>query len=145
MTKIITGPKDVLITWLRHRTGYRPASDMRCLGIVRDGVIGAVIGYDNFNGSAIEMHVASDGSRQWMTKSLLRAAFHYPFNVCDAKVILGMVPSRNFEAVKMSLKLGFLNVASIKDGHPDGNLYLMAMWRENCRYLRGPDTPKLPD
>ena len=136
MTKIITGPKDFLVTWLCRRIGYRPAPDMRCLGIVRDGVLGAVIGYDNYNGSAIEMHVASDGSRQWMTKSLLRAAFHYPFHVCNAKVILGRVPSRNFEAIAMNLKLGFSNVACIKDGHPDGDLYLMAMWRENCRYLR---------
>lgn len=138
MAKLLTyaAVQDILRTWLCRRIGYRGHEDMRCIGIARDGRINAVVGFDNFNGSAVEMHVASDGTRRWMNKALLRAAFDYAFRVCSAKVAIGRVPSGNTEAVSMNLKLGFKNVARIEHGHPDGALYIMTMRREDCRYLK---------
>lgn len=131
---IISGPLDSLTTWLCQRIGLVPTPDIRCIGrTARNGHLMAVIGFDGWNGASVEMHVAGEGN--WISRDLLFAAFDYPFNVGKVKMVLGRVPSGNFSAVRLNLHLGFRIEHTIRDAHPDGALHIMAMRREDCRWL----------
>lgn len=119
--------------WLCDRIGLVPTENIQCLGSISGGIIRGVVGYDNYNGASIMMHVA--GEPGWLTRDLIRAAFDYPFNVCGVNMIIGMVPSGNLEAIRFNNHLGFKQVLELKGAHPDGSLLLMTMERWECRYL----------
>lgn len=79
------------------------------------------------------MHAA--GSFGWLTRDVLEAAFHYPFEVCGVNIVLGFIPSGNIDAIRFNTHLGFDTLLSIDKGHPDGSLIIMGMRREKCRFL----------
>jgi RimJ/RimL family protein N-acetyltransferase len=135
---ITTQNQDVLARWLCERVGYMPTPHIRCIGNVNsDGKILGVVGFDGWNGASCQMHVAGEGN--WVTRQLLFAGFDYPFNVAGCRVVLGLVPSGNDKALRFDKHVGFREVARIKDAHPDGELIVLEMRRENCRYLRKQD------
>jgi RimJ/RimL family protein N-acetyltransferase len=117
------------------RTGIATTEHFVCIGREKDGELVAVVGYDNYTGTSIEMHVASKGD-YWMTKSFLRAAFDYPFNVCNCKVVIGVVSSESKEALRLGHHLGFKTQTVIEDAHPDGALHILVMRRKDCRWLQ---------
>ena len=80
------------------------------------------------------MHVGSI-QNNWASKDLLWAVFDYPFNILKVNVILAAVASTNIEALKLDRHLGFIDKAYIEDAHIDGDLVILAMRRENCRWL----------
>ena len=120
--------------WLCDKIGLVPTPDLQCIASVIQDKIKGVVGFDQYNGSSIVMHVA--GEPGWITKDVLWAAFDYPFNVCKVSVILGFVPSGNADAIRFNQHLGFLVQTVIEGGHPDGSLIIMSMYREQCRFLK---------
>jgi RimJ/RimL family protein N-acetyltransferase len=130
---IHTANQDILASWLCKRIGYIPSQSIKCIGQVIDGQIAGVIGYDGFNGASVMMHVAGDPG--WVTKSMLFAAFDYPFRKLGCKIVIGLVPSGNEAAFRFNQRLGFKLIDEIKDAHPDGSLLLMTMRPEDCRWL----------
>ena len=71
----------------------------------------------------------------WISKDLLWAVFDYPFNKLGVSVILATVSSNNEDSLKFNRHLGFVDKAYIEDAHDDGDLVILAMRRENCRFL----------
>lgn len=133
-----TQHQEILARWLCERIGYMPTPHMRCIGnVTSEGKILGVVGFDGWNGSSCQMHAAGEGN--WVSRDLIRATFDYAFNVAGLKVLLGLVPSGNDKALRFDKHVGFSEVARIKDGHPDGDLVILELRRENCRYLRKQD------
>ena len=130
---IVTSNQDVLATWLCKKIGYTPTPHIKCIGQIDETRIVGCVGFDNYNGASCMMHVAGEGN--WCTRSLLWAAFDYPFNVMRCKVVFGLVPSGNQVAIHFNKRLGFKVLDIIHDAHPDGALVLMAMRSDECRYL----------
>ena len=130
---IVTAHQDVLASWLCHRIGYMPSQNIRCIGNVRDGQIVGVIGYDGYNGASVQMHVA--GTPGWVNRSILFAAFDYPFKRLHCEMVIGLVPSGNKEAIRFNERLGFQLENELHGAHPDGSLLLMTMRRNDCRWI----------
>ena len=108
---------------------------LMCIGRENSkGDLIGVVGYDGFNGGSIQMHTAGEGN--WVSRDLLFAAFHYPFVACKAKMVIGLVPSGNIQAIKFNTKLGFRTEYELQEAHPDGSLLVMTMLHSNCRFLR---------
>ena len=99
-----------------------------------DGEVKAVVAFDNILDKSCEMHTAAIVPN-WISKNLLWACFDYPFNILKVKVILATVAATNTEALKLDRHLGFVDKAYIEDAHIDGDLVILAMRRENCRWL----------
>lgn len=132
---IQTQHQDVLARWLCEKIGYMPTPHIRCIGnVTKEGKILGVVGFDSWNGASCQMHVAGEGN--WVTRELIRATFDYVFNVAGLNVVLGLVPSTNAKALRFDRHVGFAEVARIKGGVPDGDLVILELRRENCRYLR---------
>jgi hypothetical protein len=132
---ITTNNPDILASWLCKRIGLTPTLDLRCIGRLNAaGNIMGVVGYDGYNGASVQMHVAGEG--HWMSRDLLWAAFDYPFNVMECKVVLGLIPSGNKEALELNKHLGFQIDTVLPYAHPDGALVVMVMYRGDCRWLK---------
>lgn len=132
---IQTAHQEILARWLCERIGYMPTPHIRCIGnVTKEGKILGVVGFDGWNGASCQMHVAGEGN--WVSRELIRVTFDYAFNVAGMKVLLGLVPSDNERALKFDKHVGFVEVTRLKDAHPDGDLVVLELRRENCRFLR---------
>lgn len=130
---IITEGQLIMSKWLEAKIGYVGTPHLRCIGNYLNDKLMGVVGYDHFNGCSIMMHSAGEGN--WLTKEMLRAVFHYPFEVCKVRMLIGLVPSGNDQALRFNSHIGF-KIDTVLDGaHPDGALVLMTMTRGECRYL----------
>lgn len=132
---IQTAHQEILARWLCEKIGYMPTPYIRCIGnVTKEGKILGVVGFDSWNGASCQMHIAGEGN--WLTRELLHATFDYVFNVADLNVVLGFVPSTNTKALRFDKHVGFVEVSRIKDGTPEGDMVILELRRENCRYLR---------
>lgn len=112
---------------------FNPEADV-CIANVKDGrVLGGVV-YQGFTEASIQAHVASF-DRNWLTRDLLWAMFHYPFEQLGVKKIFGQVGAHNTKALEFDLNLGFKEEARIKDVYPEGDMILLAMYKADCRFL----------
>jgi RimJ/RimL family protein N-acetyltransferase len=102
--------------------------------IERGELLGGVL-FTDYTGSSINLHVAGL-KPNWINNDMLWATFHYAFVQLGCKVIIGRVSSGNSRALEFDKKLGFSEVARIDDVFPDGSLILLAMRREECRWLK---------
>ncbi len=123
--------------WVAERTGgsYYPGSG-QAIGLERDGKLIAGVLYDNCNGKSVQMHVASDGSRRWMTKEYLHICFDYPFRQLGVRKIIGLVDSENSDALRFDLALGFVVEHVVKDAGRYGDQVILSMTPEQCRWNR---------
>ena len=134
MRRVITDNQAYLKAWITGVLGMKFSDYATFIGQEIDGEIKAVVAYDNIMDKSCMMHTAAIVPN-WISKDLLWAAFDYPFNKLKVKVILASVASTNEEALKLDRHLGFVDKAYIEDAHIDGDLVILAMRRENCRWL----------
>ena len=70
-----------------------------------------------------------------ITPAYLGAIFNYPFNVCKVGKIIVPVSSANITSIKFVEKMGFQEEARIKDAMQDGDMVILTMPKERCKYL----------
>jgi len=107
--------------------------DAHYLGQVLNNEVRAVVVYCGFYGKSCMIHVGSEG-KHWATKDFLKKVFDYPFNTLKLKVIIGTVAGNNEKALKLDRHLGFKDVATIPDAHEDGDLVILEMRPEYCKW-----------
>jgi hypothetical protein len=81
------------------------------------------------------MHIASEGNG-WMTKNFLWAAFDFPFNKLGVRVILATIAGNNNKSLRLSRHLGFQEIATIADAHDEGDLVILEMRPQHCKWLQ---------
>ena len=134
MRQVVTANQDHMRAWLGNKLGEKLPENTTCIGQEKDGNLVAVVGYCGFMAKSCVIHVAAI-DENWASKDLLWAAFDYPFNKLGVSVILATVSSNNKEALKLDRHLGFVDKAYIEYAHQDGDLVILAMRREQCRFL----------
>ena len=127
---IIFGPH--LNVWAANILGEQ--FDGPAIGNELNGRLRAVVLYCGFSGKSCVMHIASEG-QHWMTKGFLKAAFEFPFKNMGLKVILATVSATNEKSLRLSRHLGFQEVATIADAHNDGDLVILKMRSEDCKWI----------
>lgn len=115
-------------------TTFNPSVDICVANAGPDGLWGGVI-FTGYTGASVALHSASFDSR-WSSIDMLWVTFHYPFAQLGCQTIFAQVPASNSRALEFDRKLGFKEVARIADVFPDGDLIVLAMKREDCRWLR---------
>ena len=134
MRRVVTDNQEHLRGWITGVLGMQFSPYATFIGQEIDGEVKAVVAFDNILDKSCQMHTAAIVPN-WISKDLLWACFDYPFNILKVKVILASVASTNEEALKLDRHLGFVDKAYIEDAHIDGDLVILAMRRENCRWL----------
>jgi len=114
---------------------FNPYADKVISRTNEDGdLLGGVI-YEGFISNCIFMHQGSF-EKNWMTKDLLWTLFHYPFVQLGVGKVCGTIPSSNSELLAFNERLGFKVECRIKDAYKDGDLLIMSMRKEDCRWLK---------
>lgn len=135
--RIVRG--DQVVRWAIGQLGYHPdAFGLHAigLGIERDGRLCAGVVYCMNNGRNLHAHIASDGSRRWMTRDFRREMFAVPFAEIGVARITATTPSGNNQAIAFLLGLGFELEARLSGAAADGSdLLVFAMFRERCPWL----------
>jgi RimJ/RimL family protein N-acetyltransferase len=118
-------------------THYPLGRTQHMKGIVqrRNGETIAAVVYDDCNGANIFMHVASDGSRHWLTRHFLHEAFKYPFITQGCSRITLWIDGRNTDSRRFAVNLGFRPEAVLEKAGRDGHdVMIYRMFRQECRY-----------
>jgi RimJ/RimL family protein N-acetyltransferase len=135
--EVVGEQRPVFIDWAQRALGgIRLARDAKTIAAVRDGEILAVVCYDTFTAFDCHMHIASNGSRRWISRALLREAFAYPFIQCGLRRVTGLVAASNQDAMRFDLHLGFRIEGLCREGAPDGDLFILGMLRRECRFIQ---------
>lgn len=127
-----------------HRHGHwvkkiiKPLFTEDTRGIVaerKDGSPAGAVILDSWTENSVQGHLGAETPIVWKA-GLHKEAFKYVFEIADRKVFLGLTPADKKAAIKFNLKVGFIEIARIKDGFSDGIDYILfEMRKENCRYL----------
>lgn len=135
MKRIVCDEPARVCQFVSERMGVSSWSAATSIGLEEDGALIAGVVFDYYNGASICMHVAAIG-RRWMTRDYLWYCFHYPFNELKVKRITGLVPESNLDARRFDENLGFKLETRLTDAHPDGDVLVYKMTREDCRFLQ---------
>lgn len=121
--------------WVADRADV--AWDPRSKGLIalRDnGDIDAGVLCDNWTRTSCTTHIAVENPM------VVRAGFfqevgRWLFEVCGMKVLVGITPSNNLEAIRFNRKLGWQEVARVPEGYDHGvDMVIQTMTPEQCRY-----------
>jgi RimJ/RimL family protein N-acetyltransferase len=110
--------------------------DYAALGICNPSgeLIGGVV-YDHFTGYDIAMHVAAVRGSMWMRPHIISQIFGFPFNQLKCRRVTGYVSARNSHTIKFDLGLGFQVEGRLRDATPEGDMIILGMTRNECRWL----------
>lgn len=140
MKRIVWDQPERVMRFVAARTGEDAYRDYTAVGLEHDGELVAGVVFTLYTGvnGAVMMHVASDGSRHWMTRSYLSACFRYPFVQLQCRRVTGLVRADNLAAQHFDEHLGFKHEGLLREGCNDGtDLILYGMLRSECRFLEG--------
>lgn len=132
--------REVGVPWALAKIGLRfPWVDPVAIMLFDGDILRACAVYTDYDLGNVSMHIASDGTRKWMTREFLRACFHYPFKELKVRRVTGLVAASNPRALRFDTHLGFRLEGRIRQGAQDGSdLLVLGMLRGECRYLKEP-------
>lgn len=134
--RLIYGENERLLPWAAVRIGISAFhNDAQTIGLERDGEIVAAVVYDGFSAADCNMHIASDGTGRWLNKTLLLAAFGYPFTQLNLRRVTGLVPAKNKQAIAFDKHLGFRIEGYCHHALPDDDIVVMGMLRGDCKFI----------
>lgn len=121
--------------WVAQRIdGRYYAGSGQGIGIEKDGQIVCGVIFEGHNGRSIQIHVALEpGAR--MTREWFKVLFSYAFNQLGVQKIIGVVDSTNQAALRFDKHIGFVEEAVIKDAGKHGDMHILTMTRQHCRFL----------
>lgn len=135
-TRIVAGEDSRILPWAAEIIGIHGfRSDAKAIGIERDGKLAGAVIFDTFSDTDCCMHVASDGSRNWLTRAFLREVFWYPFVRLGYKRVNVPVAESNKKARVFVMNLGFRPEGYHPYGAKDCALIMHGMLRANCRWI----------
>lgn len=124
-----TGYAPVVWEWMNKRNALPWSTSLRTVGLMRDdGSIAGAIGFDSWAPSSCWMHIALD-NKHCFSKSLLRAAFDYPFVKCGVDAVYGLTSKTLTEAIRFNEKIGFSRLAETVD------CVIFEMKAKDCRWI----------
>ena len=81
------------------------------------------------------MHIASDGSRNWLSRDFLAAMFAYPFVQLRLHRVTGLIAASNADSLRFARHIGFRDEGVMREGAPDGDMMVLGMLRRECRWI----------
>jgi len=112
---------------------WTPENSQAIGWISSDDKINAGAVYQDFNGRSVWAHIAIDGA---IAPLFISAIFDYPFRQLKAEQILCSIMDTNKKSLHLARHMGFKPVSFIPDVYPGSSIFVVALKRDDCRYLR---------
>lgn len=113
---------------------FNPRCDQVISRTVDNELVGGVV-YSGYTGHSVAMHFAGF-EPHWIIRDMIWVCFNYPFTQMGVKKIFAPVPSSNTLAYEMDLRWGFSRPTVLKDVFDDGDLIVLEMLKEECKWLK---------
>lgn len=138
MKRIVWDQPERVMQFVAARTGEDCYRDYSAIGLERDGEIIAGVVYCAHSGPNVITHIASDGTRAWLTPAYLGAIFRYPFMQLRCARITAIVRADNADSIRFVVHLGFREEGRMRQAEADGtDLIIFGMLRSECRFIEG--------
>ncbi|EHK57743.1 hypothetical protein [Allomesorhizobium alhagi] len=136
-SEYVYGEDDRLIAWAESRVANsRFRDDARAIGHERAGELRGVVVFDTFTTTTCLVHLASDGSKRWMTREFITRVFAYPFIQCKFPRITCGIPETNAESLRLTRHMGWVEEGRLREDSEDGSdTIIFGMLRRECRWL----------
>lgn len=134
--RLVTDEHPRVAAWVAAQVGCSAHAwaGYACLGLEVDGQLVAGVVLETYTGRSANIHVAGVG-KYWLSRNLLYSIFHFCFNTLKLKRLIGLVAASNAAALAFDQHIGFKYEAILPDGAQDGDLIILSMRPEDCRYL----------
>ena len=136
MDKIeLSTDKHLIGPWVFRRVQKTWAPEGReVVGLVKgEEVLGGMV-FEDYTGACMSVHMAL-AHEHVPVRKLLIACAQYAYNDMGVHKLLGLVRASNLPALKFDLRIGFKAEAIIKDVYPDGDLVVLSMTRDDCKFV----------
>lgn len=131
----ITSDPDAAYTFINAQVPVWRTEDWKGIVLTRDDKVIAAVGYDQYNGSNIFVHLASDGSKRWLNRHFLHEGFKYPFVTLGCQRITAWVEACNYDSHRFCRNIGWTVEAVLEKAGRDGrDVLIYRMFRQECRY-----------
>lgn len=131
--------------FMLNHAHVQPSADARYIGWVEANSMKICVAFTGFMGKVCQMHVAMAPDFKFSPRKMLKQCFRYAFDTAKCEMVLGVVNSKNAEAMRYDLHLGFKVLYALPGMHDDGgDIVLLGMRKEECRWLNMQETPE-PD
>ena len=117
--------------WVCKKLNASYSEGSEGIGLESGGKLVAGVCYDNWTGRSIMAHLVVEGR---MTPYYLHAIFHYPFTHLGLDKVYCPIVESNKESINLCSKMGFERETTLIDAHPDGDIHLYSLKRDNCRF-----------
>ena len=120
--------------WVATQAGGKYYGGGVGFGIEKEGRIVCGVFFENFTGRSVQIHVGLEPGQR-MTREWLRALFGYAFNQIKVQKIVGVIDSENSASLRFTRHIGFKDEGVIRDAGPKGDLCILTMTRQQCRFV----------
>ncbi len=149
--RLIYGLDDAAAAWVASRIAHvANADELRpyvAVGMANDDgqPVGGIVWHGWRPGyRGIELTAAATDPR-WLTRSIVREVFAYPFLTLDCVRVTTFTPASNRRALKLNAKLGFQHEGVVRLGYGDEDAVIMGLLCEEWLVGRwGPGPNALP-
>lgn len=134
---IVTDRQSELGEWICRRLDRKYVDgEAQYIGLEIKEKIVAVSMWAGLNGASVYSHIAIEGTLNREFFEFLWFSFYYAFEQLKVQKIIGVVESSNHKALKLDKHLGYELEAVIKDASPDGDLHILTITKNKCKYLK---------
>lgn len=138
---VVLGYDDIVGNWVHNRLSscWIPGRG-NAIGLQDEsGKLVAGWTYSDWNGPNVVVDVVAEGAG-WCKSEFLYIAFDYPFTQLGCKRITSPVAASNTHCVKFVEWLGATREFTMKDACKTGDVHIYRMFKEECRWLKKPET-----
>ena len=135
MIGLLTSDKDLVGPWVFAKVGGVWGPEGRsAIGVLSPdaGLIGGLV-FENYTGRCVTVHIALDEGG-FSAKRLIAAGAEYAFDQLGVEKMLALIKSSNLKSIKLVGKIGFTLETVVKDVFDDGDMLVMKMVRDECKY-----------
>jgi RimJ/RimL family protein N-acetyltransferase len=112
-------PQYLLLQWAADRLelpGGMWTHDSRAVGVFDEEKIRACLVMNKFSGEGCEASFVSDGSKRWITASVVRDLLAVPFQRFQMRRVLARVAETDVDTQIAALRIGFKFEARLRQG-----------------------------
>lgn len=132
---VIIIDKSFVGPWVAEKCGTMWIPDgCETIGWITGDGLTAGVWYKDYNGASIVAAIAISGP---ISRRFLWAIFDYPFNQLRVNKLICSIEDTNRKSLSLVKKMGFVEEARLTNAHPEGDLVLVTMTKEQCKYLKG--------
>jgi RimJ/RimL family protein N-acetyltransferase len=135
--RTIYGEDERVCQWVAQRldvSNWGP--DPVGIGLEQDGELIAGVVFNQYDEANVNMHIASEPGKNWLTREFLTCCFAYPFVQLGVNRVTGLVRTDNLPAQKFDEHLGFKREGLVRRAYTDGtDMIVYGMLKEECKWL----------